>query len=262
MNTAAVDLRPSVLIVMHEPLAPAGLLGHAVIEAGGRTTVLLPHERTGRPDVSDGIPPDDGSHDAVVVLGGAMHAGDDDGFPHFPPLLDLIRGFHGLGKPVLGICLGAQLVARAFGQPVLRQGFLEIGFQEVTLTAAAADDPLLHGLGPNLVAMQWHEDAVAVPDAGVLLGRSAGCANQIFRIGRTTYGFQGHVEVTPEIVRDWVRSRESFLTQNEPEFLMGFERSLEQNMRGAMCLGRVLARRWLKLVLSSAVCRTNKTAPQ
>lgn len=139
---------PQILVVMHDSLAPPGLLGHAIVEAGGRYHSYLPHERYAsiRPGEPVDLPADDDGWDGLIVLGGVMHAGDDAGFPHFRPLLDLIRRFDEVDKPVLGICLGAQLVGRAFGEPVRRQGFVERGFAPIQLTADARDDPLLAGL--------------------------------------------------------------------------------------------------------------------
>jgi GMP synthase (glutamine-hydrolysing) len=243
-----------VLVVMHDPLAPAGLVGLTAVELGGRTTVFMPHESYGseRPDEVVALPADEHGFDALLILGGAMHAGDDDGFPHFRALLDLIRRFHGVDKPVLGICLGAQLIGRAFGAPVRRLGFLEIGFHEVALSEAAIHDPLLHGLGPGFMAMQWHEDTVGLPEGAVHLGSSRECANQIFRVGRATYGFQAHIEVSPDIVRSWVRLRAAMLADRDPAFFGRLERDLGLHMRDAIQLCRLLTGRWLELARSPA----------
>lgn len=253
MNRAESPVQPAtgpkVLVVMHDPLAPAGLVGLAIAGARGRTWVHVPHERYGsvRPDQPVDLPADHGRYDALVVLGGAMHAGDDAAYPHFSRLLDLIRRFHGAEKPVLGICLGAQLIGRAFGAAVRRRGFLEIGFEEVVLADAAGDDPLLAGLGPGFMAMQWHEDTVDLPAGAVRLASSQACANQIFRLGRTTYGFQGHIEVTPDIVRSWVRSKAPMLAEHHPAFFGRIERELMLHMKDAMDLCRRLTGRWLAL---------------
>lgn len=246
--------RPHVLVVMHDSLAPAGLIGLSIVEAGGRTTVFMPHESYGseRPNEAVGLPASEHGFDALLVLGGAMHAGDDLGYPHFGPLLELIRRFHRADKPVLGVCLGAQLIGRAFGAPVRRQGFLEIGFEEVALTEAADADPLLRGIGRGFTAMQWHEDTVGLPQGAVHLGRGRACPNQIFRVGRATYGCQPHIEVTPDIVRSWVRLRATMLAEHEPSFFSRFERDLERHIKGALHLGRLLSERWLELARSSA----------
>ncbi|HEX6143775.1 MAG TPA: type 1 glutamine amidotransferase [Geminicoccaceae bacterium] len=234
---------------MHDRLAPAGRIGQTIVEAGGRTTVLMPHERHGSlpPHEPVGLPATGRDFDALLILGGAMHAADDRGFPHFERLLELIRRFHRLGKPVLGICLGAQLVGRAFGAPVRRQGFLEFGFEPVRLGEAARRDPLLAGLGPEVRVMQWHEDTVALPQGALHLAASEACTNQIFRVGRTTYGFQCHIEVTPDIARSWVRHRAPEIAADAPWFFERFEADLDQYMKPALAFCRMVTRRWLDL---------------
>src|SRR5262249_58625593 len=84
--------------------------------------------------------------DGMIILGGPMHAGDDAGYPAFPALLGLIRRFHAQGKPIFGICLGAQLIARAFGKTVYRFGGCEVGYLPVEITREGMTDPLLAGL--------------------------------------------------------------------------------------------------------------------
>lgn len=141
-----------VLVVMHDWLAPAGVLGECILERGATYTTVLPHEgyTSQAPHVHRGLPPDHRRFDGLIVLGGAMSATDDANYPHFPPLLRLIRAFHAAEKPVLGVCLGAQLVARAFGQRVGPQGWVEFGFTPIALTDEGRIDPLLEGLGPKI----------------------------------------------------------------------------------------------------------------
>lgn len=234
---------------MHDPLAPPGLVGHAIVAAGGHYHSYLPHERYGTIRVGEPVdlPADDAGWDGLIVLGGTMHAGDDAGFPHFPSLLELIRQFDAAAKPVLGICLGAQLVGRAFGQRVRRQGFVERGFAPIRLTAAAADDPLLTGLDPAPWLLHWHEDRVDLPDGAVHLAASDACSNQIFRLGRATYGFQCHFEATADIARAWVRAWSATAVPTRDGFAARFEADLARHMSGASVFGLTVARRWLAL---------------
>src|SRR5262249_52262206 len=141
----------------------------------------------------------------LTSLGGPMHAGDDAGYPAFPALLGLIRRFHAHGKPIFGICLGAQLIARAFGKTVYRFGGCEVGYLPVEITAAGADDPLLAGLAAEQRIMQMHEDSFDLPAHAVLLMHNDTCANQAFRLGGATYGFQFHLEVTQGDARTFPR---------------------------------------------------------
>lgn len=247
------ERRPSILVVMHDRLAHAGIIGETVIDAGGRCTTLMPHESCGsaRPDRSLALPAEHTGFDGLIVLGGPMHAGDDAGFPHFPPLLELILGFHGAGKPVLGICLGAQLIARAFGAAVFPQGFLEFGFHPVTQTPAGRTDPLLQGLPVTLPLMEWHEDNFHLPDGAALLATGDACRNQIFRIGYSTYAFQCHIEVNADIARSWVRLRAAESGAADPAFFARFEDDLDSHLGNAMAFCRSVTRRWTALAAGS-----------
>lgn len=239
---------------MHDHLAPAGSIGDVVLEEGGDLTLCAPGRGPSPPwppDASPDLPDHPGAFDGLLVLGGPMHAGDDAGFPHFPALLELIRGFHGATKPVLGICLGAQLVARAFGGPVQRQGFVERGFLPVSLTDAARDDPLLAGLPERPTVVHWHEDRAALPPGATLLARSEACPNQIFRVGRATYGVQCHLESTAATLRPWAALWRDEVGGSDPGFLDRFQRDLALHLEDAAGLGREVARRWLGLCCKS-----------
>lgn len=242
--------RPIVLVVMHDWLAPAGLLGEALIEAGLGYTTLLPHQGYGSaaPAEPVALPEDDRGFDGLLLLGGAMAATDDARYPHLPHLLRLIRGFHRAGKPVLGVCLGAQLVARAFGAWVEPQGFLEFGFEPLSLTRAGLEEPLLAGLPGEPRLVQWHEDAFELPAGAELLMSGQACANQAFRIGPRTFGFQCHLEVTADIARSWVWLRRDAIAAGDPCFFARFEADLAAHMADAMTFGRTVGRRFAKLV--------------
>ena len=99
----------------------------------------------------------------------------------------------------------AQLIARAFGKTVYRFGGCEVGYLPVEITPAGANDSLLAGLAAGQRIMQMHEDSFDLPARAVLLMRNATCANQAFRLGRTTYGFQFHLEVTETDARNFPR---------------------------------------------------------
>ena len=137
----------------------------------------------------------------VVVLGGEMGCHDASEFPWLSDEVDLIREAHEQQIPVLGICLGGQLVAHALGGRVLAGGCHEIGWFEAEMLM---EDPLL---GPPGVAEQflWHSDAFEPPPGAEALasGRIPGRAPLAFRCG-TSYGLQFHPEVTPELVAGWV----------------------------------------------------------
>lgn len=197
-NTEAAASLPRLLVVQSCPVTPAGIVGQAAEARGAQLTTLFPHR--GEP-----LPRSTAGFDGLIILGGPMHAGDDAGYPAFPALLALVRRFHAQGKPIFGICLGAQLIARAFGQTVYRFGGCEVGYLSVEITAEGAADPLLAGFAAEQRIMQMHEDSFDLPARAVLLMRNDTCVNQAFRLGRTTYGFQFHLEVTEADARNFPR---------------------------------------------------------
>jgi GMP synthase (glutamine-hydrolysing) len=139
----------------------------------------------------------------VMLFGGAMHADQEAEHPWLGDEHAFIEGLLARGTPVLGVCLGAQLVAKAAGARVAPATEPEIGWAEVELTAAAAGDEVLGALPGRFVAFQWHFYAFDVPAGGVELARSTVCP-QAFRFGRAAWGVQFHPEVTRETVARWV----------------------------------------------------------
>ena len=109
------------------------------------------------------------------------------------------------GKPVLGICLGAQLIAKALGSKVYRNPVKEIGWAQVYWTEQTAVDPLFRGFSRPETVFHWHGETFDLPEGGERLAYSEACANQAFRIAGNVYGMQFHLEVTPEIITDWLR---------------------------------------------------------
>ena len=105
-------------------------------------------------------------------------------------------------RPILGICLGAQLIARAMGAAVYSNRANEIGWYDLRFTDAAAGDPLFQGLSVETV-FHWHGETFDLPPGAELLASSDLCRNQAFRLGDRVYGLQFHLEVTPEMIADW-----------------------------------------------------------
>lgn len=233
------------LVLQHCPVTPIGLVGERAAERGAELHTLFPHDGDPVPGTMDG-------YDGLVVLGGPMHAGDDARYPAFASILSLIRQCGADEVPVLGLCLGAQLIARAFGQRVYRFGGLEVGYPTVHLTPAGRNDPLLQGLGPEQRVMQMHEDSFDLPPEAVLLMRNEACENQAFRIGPSIYGIQAHPEVTRNDARNFPRDCWAAMTRHFGEEAEAVERRVLSEVDDYFEAGAIfcatIADRWLDLV--------------
>ena len=186
-----------ILVLQNDPVSPAGAVAEHLAARGAELEIRHALHGGELPASPDG-------YAGALVLGGAMRANDDDKYPALAPMRQLLREFHAADKPVLGICLGAQILARCFGGEVRLHSEFEFGHTPLQFTADGRRDPLLAGLPNPQWIMQCHEDTFDVPAAGVTLMTGQACANQAFRVGRATYAFQCHFEATPEIIRSWV----------------------------------------------------------
>jgi GMP synthase-like glutamine amidotransferase len=195
--TAAIALRywrhsMHIQALMHVPFeGPAGIADWAM--ARGHTLALTP--------LFAGAPlPELAIFDWLVVLGGPMGANDEAEFAWLAAEKRLLAAAIATGKTVIGICLGAQLLATALGARVKRNANKEIGWFPLELTAAGKISPLVNDLTPDLLVFHWHGDTFALPPGAVQLARSAACEQQIFLYGERVLGLQCHLESTAESV--------------------------------------------------------------
>ena len=150
--------------------------------------------------------PEIASYDGLIFLGGPMSV--NDGLPFLQQEMELIRQATAVSQPILGICLGAQLIARALGAAVRRNPVKEIGWYDLHFTEAASGDRLFDGLSRETV-FHWHGETFDLPPGGELLASSELCRHQAFRAGECVYGLQFHLEVTPEMIADWCSQDEN-----------------------------------------------------
>jgi GMP synthase (glutamine-hydrolysing) len=188
----------AVLVVQLDASDPPARLGDWLRDAGLELDVRAL-------DAGAELPSDLTGHDAIVVLGGAMGALDDATTPFLPDVRALLRHAVSAEVPVLGVCLGHQLLAVANGGQIRRMPHgPEIGAQLVAKRTAAAEDPLFASLPITPDVLQWHFDEVHVlPPGAVQLAGSPACEQQAFRLGRLAWGIQFHIETDAEIVRAW-----------------------------------------------------------
>jgi GMP synthase (glutamine-hydrolysing) len=141
----------------------------------------------------------------LVVLGGPMNVDEVEKHPHLLTEVKLVRDAIERGIPVLGICLGAQLIARALGGKVEPNCEKEIGWYDLATTREARGDPLLSHFAGTEKIFQWHGDTFEIPRGAIHLATSSACANQAFRYGDNVYGFQFHLEVDEPMIHRWLQ---------------------------------------------------------
>jgi GMP synthase-like glutamine amidotransferase len=146
-------------------------------------------------------PADPSEYDALIFMGGPMSVNDD--LPYLRREEEYIRQAIGRGVPVLGVCLGSQLIAHALGAEVRRNAVKEIGWFEVELTEAGRNDPVFEAFRSIEPVFHWHGETFDLPPGAELLASSERCRNQAFRLGAAVYGMQFHLEITPAMIADW-----------------------------------------------------------
>lgn len=151
----------------------------------------------------DSIPKID-TYDGLVVLGGPMNVDETDKYPHLAYEVDLIRETIHQKKPVLGICLGAQLTAKALGAKVKKNKVKEIGWYKINLTNDGKNDAVIAPVKKLSKIFQWHGDTFDIPDGATHLASSPDCANQAFKYKDFVYGFQFHLEVDEATIKRWL----------------------------------------------------------
>jgi GMP synthase (glutamine-hydrolysing) len=186
-----------ILALRHVPHEGLGLLADLFGERGLAYEVL---DMPGHSSHSF----DPGQWVGLVVLGGPMNVDETDRYPFLADEVRWIEQSVAAGLPVLGICLGAQLLAKASGSRVYPNAVKEIGWYQIEWTREAADDAVLDGCQPSSYVFQWHGDTFDLPPGASLLATSALCRNQAFRVAHTAYGLQFHIEVTAPIIAEWL----------------------------------------------------------
>jgi GMP synthase (glutamine-hydrolysing) len=185
-----------VLAIVHQRDAGPGVFVDAARACGARLESWLVAEEKAPPC-------DPAAYDAVLTFGGAMHADHEDRHPWLPEEKALLAELLERRVPLLGVCLGAQLLAEAAGAPPRHASQPEIGWYEVQVTEEGAADPLLGPLFPGFEAFQWHSYEFPLPPGASPLARSESCL-QAYCIADSAWGIQFHAEVTHEDADAWI----------------------------------------------------------
>lgn len=224
----------NILTILNSKTAPPGLVAERIAARGWTMVLADPHR-------GDPLPgPEDSA--ALVVLGGPQDAWDNAGNPAFASIIATTRAFIAAERPVLGLCLGGQLLARALGAEVRR---MDTGFERglIAMNAPPSAPASIVPAGPLLLT-SWHRDSFDLPEGADLLLGSDACAHQAFRVGPRTYGFQCHVEATPQILLDWVKSGSGRPPPAEAEAI---EAAVEKDFPKAAATGSAIIDAWLDL---------------
>ena len=153
----------------------------------------------------------------IVLLGGPMNVYEEDRYPFLREEDLFIRESIRRAKPILGICLGAQLIVKALGVKVFKAPVKEIGWYDVSLTRAGSHDPIFYQLPKTFPVFQWHEDTFEIPKGAKLIVTSTSVPHQAFRYGQNAYGLQFHLEVTEEMIQDWMETYEEGFETSPPD---------------------------------------------
>jgi len=166
-------------------------------------------------ELSDEAIPDERGFDALVMMGGPMSVNEAHIYPYISKEEKLVRDFAGKGKKILGVCLGAQVMAKALGSKVYRGTTPEIGWYDIELTEEGIKDSMMNKLAIHPKAgdfwkkfkvFHWHGETFDIPSGAVKLAKSDLYPNQAFRYGDSAYAFQFHIEVRKEMVYDWLKN--------------------------------------------------------
>jgi GMP synthase (glutamine-hydrolysing) len=229
-----------VAIVENTEITHHGQVGVALHQAGAMIDLWKPWTDQRLPLLPDA--------DALVVFGGEQNARADATHPYLPALARLMAAYTDAGKPVLGICLGAQLLARAYGADNHIGTAPEFGWCDVALTDAGRTDPVLAGVAAQFPIFQWHSDTFTLPAGATHLAQSPRAQNQCFRIGRATYGMQFHFEASRAVVADWTRRFPGLAEGMQPGWIAAHPSRASVEGVQADATGLRIAQNWVNLI--------------
>ena len=201
----------NVLIIKHIDIEGPGLIEHYLMQRKIFYQILCL-------ETDDRFPKLD-SLTHIFILGGPMNVYEEDRYPFLRDEDLFIKEAIQRGKSVLGICLGAQLIAKALGAKVFKAPIEEIGWYDVSLTKIGSNDPLFSLLPKTFPVFQWHEDTFEIPHNAILIATSSPVPDQAFRYGENTYGLQFHLEVTREMIREWMETYKEEFEGSQPPLL-------------------------------------------
>ena len=232
-------------------MKPIAIFRHLECEGPGYFATFLNHQdipyQLIRIDQQETIPSDIDTYSALVFMGGPMSVNDD--LPWIAQELQLIRQATRIDMPVLGHCLGGQLIAKALGGQITANANKEIGWHTVTRADNACADDWLHELPEQFDVFHWHGETFSIPDGADQILSSRFCQNQAFAIGNTL-ALQCHVEMTVPMVKEWVAQYNNEL-QAPNESLQAADfilENVEQKTAGLKPVADKIYQRWIQAI--------------
>jgi GMP synthase (glutamine-hydrolysing) len=234
---------PTVVVIQHVAVEGLGRIAAVLAEAGIDVERIGP--RSPLPQGSGRVA------DGVIVLGGPMSAYDGDRHPRLRDEMALLGEALASKTPILGICLGSQLLAATLGARVVPSGSLELGWHEVRLSPEAEHDALFRGIESPLMALHWHGDVFELPTGATHLARSYATAQQAFSYGGHAWGLLFHLEAAAADARNWVSAfpHDVLAAKTTAAAVLG---ETETHSLATERVAAVVFRRWADLVVAGA----------
>lgn len=229
---------PHALAIRHVAFEDLGILGEVLTTRGFEIAYV---DAVGGLSGVDPLRPD-----LLVVLGGPIGVYEEDAYPFLSDELRLLERRLAAGRPILGICLGCQLLARALGARVFAGGGKEIGWSPLTLTDAGARSPLRHLQGDDARVLHWHGDTFDLPEGAVRLASTDAYQNQAFAVGPAVLGLQFHAEVTPDALEHWFVGHACEIVATPGMSVPALRSETARYGEAAASLGRAVFTEWLE----------------
>lgn len=245
VSKIVLEMPMRVAVIENMKSTPLGSLGVALAEAKAEVERFHPW-------IDGKLPTSIADHDALVVLGGEQNAIDDETYPYLPALAQLMRDFAEADKAVLGICLGAQILARAYGAENHLNAGLEFGWHALSKSKDGRADPLLSGLADDFTTFQWHSDTFTLPKGAKRLALSSLTQNQAFRVARAAYGTQFHFEASASVIDSWKAEFAASIEQMEPGWHERYAALAAGHASKSDASGLAIGRNWVRMIQAEA----------
>jgi GMP synthase (glutamine-hydrolysing) len=196
-----------ILCIQHAPFEGPGAIKQWALNSGHKLTEVGPYANETLPASNE--------FDLIIIMGGPQSLNNIKSAPYLSTEVNYIREAIKQNKMILGICLGAQIIAVALGGNVVKSPEKEIGAHPIELTDSAKTDPVFSQLENGFNAIHWHSEMVEIPKECVLLSRSKGCSNQAFKYGDRVYALQFHLELTHQMIVEMIQHCSDDLTKGK-----------------------------------------------